>query len=150
MYSRFVCGYTKNGDWMKKRKADIHVRIPNSVLIFATGAIGYVVLELLWRGFSHWSMALAGGTCFLLYYKLCEDAQNMPLFKKCFFGALLISCVELMFGTVVNVMLRLNVWDYSSLPLHFFGQICLPFFVLWFLLCIPLTGLCNLIRKKAA
>lgn len=124
-----------------------HVPLYNRLLIFIIGALGYGLLEFLWRGRTHWSMLLAGGICFSVYYKLCEDEKNMPLFKKCALGALIITCVELVFGTVVNVFLNWNVWDYSSLPLNFYGQICFPFFVLWFFLCMPLTFLCGKLQK---
>ncbi len=117
-------------------------------LRFLFGAIGYGLIELLWRGRTHPTMLLAGGVCFCLYYKLCEDAENMPLCAKCALGAILITSVELIFGTVFNVWLSMNVWDYSKMPLHFYGQICLPFYLLWFLLCLPLTRLCDGIREK--
>lgn len=117
-------------------------------IIFSIGAIGYWIIEILWRGYSHWTMMLAGGICFSIYYKVCKDGERMPFFVKCMLGAFLITAVELMFGTVVNVLLSWNIWDYTHMPFHFFGQICLPFFLLWFLLCIPLTFLCNGIREK--
>ena len=120
-----------------------------NLFLFLTGALGYGAIELLWRGHTHWSMLLAGGTCFLLYYKLCADGKTMPLLTKCLLGAFVITAVELMFGTVVNVFLHMNVWDYKDLPLHFYGQICIPFFLLWFLLCIPLTFLCDKVQKYA-
>mgnify|MGYP002552518128 CR=1 FL=1 len=126
------------------------VRIFYNIKLFIIGAAGYGAIELLWRGFTHWTMLLAGGTWFMMYYKLCEDEKNMPLFAKCFFGALIITCVELIFGTVVNVALRWNVWDYSGIPINFYGQICLPFFVLWYILCVPLTLLCTAIQKQHA
>lgn len=118
------------------------------VVLFLAGAVGYGLLELLWRGYTHWSMLLAGGVCLSIYYRLCVDAPKTPLLTKCFLGAVIITCVELIFGTVVNVLLHLDVWNYTNLPFHFFGQICLPFFGLWFLLCIPLTSLCNGIYKS--
>lgn len=117
------------------------------LIIFAVGAIGYGLVEILWRGFTHWSMILAGGVCFSLFYKLCEDEEDMPVFKKCIIGATLITSVELIFGTFVNVILKWNVWDYSFLPLNFYGQVCLPYSVLWFFLCLPLAALCKKIRK---
>ncbi len=123
------------------------MKLKKHILIFFIGALGYGLLELLWRGRTHWSMLLAGGICLSLYYKLCEDEKNMPFFKKCTMGALIITCVELIFGIVFNVALNLSVWDYSALPLNFHGQICLPFFVLWFFLCIPITFLCNKLQK---
>ena len=115
---------------------------------FIFGAAGYGVLEILWRGHTHWSMLMAGGICFCIYYKLCRDEKHMPLFVKCFLGAVLITSVELIFGTVVNVLFDMHVWDYADLPFHFFGQVCLPFFILWFLLCVPLTLLCDFLRAK--
>ena len=41
-----------------------------------------------------------------------------------------------------------NVWDYSSMPLNLYGQICLPFSGLWFLLCIPAFGICSIAAKR--
>ncbi len=116
-------------------------------MIFVIGAVGYLLVELLWRGHSHWTMMLAGGICFSIYYRLCTDSKHIPLFAKCALGACVITCVELMFGTVVNVFFKWNVWDYSTMPFHFYGQICLPFFLLWFMLCVPLTYLCDYIRS---
>lgn len=132
---------------MYKKSSALPVRLLGFVSLFIIGAAGYGVIEIFWRGYTHWTMLLAGGACFTMYYKLCEDEKNMPLLAKCFFGALLITCVELIFGTVVNILLKWNVWDYSNLPLNYFGQICLPFFILWFLLCIPLTALCGKINR---
>ncbi len=129
---------------MKEKK---HVLFKKHFFIFSAGALGYGLLELLWRGRTHWTMLLAGGICFYIYYKLCEDEKNMPLFKKCALGALIITCIELIFGTVFNVSLSMDVWDYSNLPFNFHGQICVPFFILWFFLCIPLTFLCDKLQK---
>lgn len=129
---------------MKEKKP---VLINTHIFVFLIGALGYGLLEILWRGRTHWSMLLAGGICFSVYYKLCKDEKNMPLFKKCTLGALVITCVELIFGTVFNVALSMDVWDYSHLPLNFYGQICLPFFILWFFLCMPLTFLCDKLEK---
>lgn len=141
-----IYGNTKKGEKMKWffGKNPYILR----VAVFVFGALGYGIVELLWRGRTHWSMLFAGGICFSVYYRLCKDAPGMPLLMKCFWGAVVITSVELMFGTVVNVAWHLDVWDYTNMPFHFFGQICLPFFALWFLLCIPLTFLCDMIRKK--
>ena len=105
---------------MNKKLAGGPVRLFGLAALFLIGAFGYGAIEILWRGYTHWTMLFAGGTCFTIYYKLCEDEKNMPLFAKCFFGALIMTCVELMFGTVVNVLLNWNVWDYSNIPLNFF------------------------------
>lgn len=132
---------------MHKKTKFKPVRLLYFAALFLTGAVGYGCIELLWRGYTHWTMLTAGGICFAVYYKLCEDEKNMPFLKKCFFGAFLITCIELMFGTVINVLLQWNVWDYSDMPLNYYGQICIQFFILWFLLCIPLTLLCDKIKN---
>ena len=35
------------------------------VLIYAAGGLLYGLIEILWRGWTHWSMVLCGGLCFL-------------------------------------------------------------------------------------
>ena len=86
-----------------------------------------MTLELLWRGWSHGSMFLAGGTCFLLLGTL--DRLRTPLPVKAVLGAGVITAVELMTGLLFNRDYR--VWDYRAMPLSFQGQICLPFSLLW-------------------
>ncbi len=102
-------------------------------LFFITGGAAYVGLELLWRGRSHGSMFLAGGSCFLLLGKLSKVRPRLPLILRGVAGAGVITMVELLAGLMFNRTYR--VWDYRNLPLNFHGQICLPFFLLW----IPLS-----------
>ena len=51
-------------------------------------------------------------------------------------GACVVTGLELLTGLIVNCWLGLDVWDYSTLPANFLGQICLYYFVLW----IPLSA----------
>ena len=39
-------------------------------ILFCAGGMGYLGLELLWRGWTHSTMFFAGGTCFLLLGRL--------------------------------------------------------------------------------
>ena len=117
--------------------------------VFFIGAVGYTAVELLWRGYSHWTMALTGGMCFLCIYLTELHFTGEPLWKKCLVGSLVITEAELMVGFVVNILLAWNVWDYSDRPIHLFGQICPLYSVLWFLLCIPCIWLCRLLRHFA-
>ena len=96
-------------------------------LFFCAGGAGYMTLELLWRGWSHGSMFLAGGTCFLLLGQL--HRLRLPLPVKAVLGAGIITSVELMTGLAVSRSFQ--VWDYRDMPLSFQGQICLPFSLLW-------------------
>lgn len=116
-------------------------------LLFLIGAAAYPLLEMAWRGYSHWSMSLAGGLALPLLWRI-ERGKKRPLRHKCLLGAALITGLELVFGCVFNKWLRLAVWDYSHLPLNLWGQICLPFTALWFLLCIPLFSLLRRFQRR--
>ena len=35
------------------------------VVLFVTGGLVYMSLELLWRGYTHWTMGILGGICFI-------------------------------------------------------------------------------------
>ena len=108
------------------------------VKIFAIGALGYTILEVLFRGYTHWSMTITGGVCFLFLYQMSGRDEKAPLWQKCLKGAVIITAIEYMVGCIVNLWLGWNVWDYSSYPFNFLGQVCLAFTLLWFMLCIPL------------
>ena len=49
-------------------------------------------------------------------------------------GATIITVLEFITGVIVNIIFKMNVWNYSSIPLNIMGQICLPFSLLWLLL----------------
>ncbi len=110
-------------------------------VIFVFGAINYMAIEILWRGHTHWTMAVAGGLCAMLIYVFNYQFNDMNLIYKCFTGAVIITAVELVTGLIVNMTLKWNVWDYSERAFNFLGQICPLYFVLWFLLCIPVIKL---------
>lgn len=96
-------------------------------VLFCAGGGSYVLLELFWRGWSHGSMFLAGGTSFLLLGQL-SNAKIRPVWKA-LLGAGVITGVELAIGLLFNRSYQ--VWDYRKVPLSFMGQICLPFSLLW-------------------
>ena len=54
------------------------MKILRKPILFAVGGTGYVLLEFLWRGWSHISMFLAGGLCFLLVGHLEETEPRLP------------------------------------------------------------------------
>jgi uncharacterized membrane protein len=99
------------------------------LLLGAIGGMGYVGLELVWRGRSHWSMFLAGGACFLLIGHLKELPKPARLPFQILWSAGIITMVELAAGLLVNRSYA--VWDYRSMPGNFLGQICLPYCFLW-------------------
>lgn len=122
--------------------------ISRDILLFSAGGIAYGGLELLWRQRTHWTMMLTGGACFLALYKLYGRFPRLSMPEKCVLGSLVITSLEFAVGCVVNLALGWGVWDYSSMPLNLLGQICLLYSVLWGLLCIPISTLCYVLRKK--
>lgn len=97
--------------------------------LFFAGGLGYVGLELLWRGRSHYSMFLAGGSCFLLLGGISCARPRLKLPFRAALGATVVTAVELLTGLLVNR--RYTVWDYRDQPLNFHGQICPLFSLLW-------------------
>ena len=105
-------------------------------LLFLLGGFSYCFIEILFRGYSHISMLIAGGICFVLIGNLNRKRKDMSLVGQMFLSAFIITGIELVTGLIVNVWLGLEVWDYSSLPYNFMGQICLLYTNIWFFLSI--------------
>ncbi len=105
------------------------MKIVKRSALFCLGGVGYIFLELLWRGWSHVSMFAAGGLSFLLVGHLEEVRPSLPRFLRPVAGALIITMVELASGLAVNRSYA--VWDYRGHPGNFLGQICPLFTLLW-------------------
>lgn len=116
--------------------------------IFLIGAIGYGLIETLYRGFTHWTMLLTGGIIFVIIYHVYAKNEKAPLWQKCLIGAFIITIIELVAGCIVNLWLGWNVWDYSAYTFNFLGQVCLVFTFMWFLLCIPLSYIASYLHGK--
>lgn len=112
------------------------------------GGAAYGLIEILWRGKTHWSMVLTGGFCFTLLNSLYSRYRDMRLMKKCVLGGAVITACEFICGLIVNIKLGLNVWDYSDMKFNIKGQICPLYSVLWVLLCLPICLICRLINRK--
>ena len=117
------------------------------ILLFSVGGAGYFSLEVLFRGYSHWSMALCGGVCLLSIFHMNKKMAKKKLAVRALGGAFIITAVEFVCGCFVNLLMKWRVWDYSHIPLNLLGQICLPFTFLWFALCIPICLIFNLFCK---
>lgn len=100
-------------------------------LLILGGAI-YYGIEVLWRGYSHVAMFFVGGMCFILIGLINEVIDwNMVFWKQMIIGDLCVLTLEFAFGVIFNIILKQNIWDYSNLSFNLFGQICLPFAILW-------------------
>ena len=108
------------------------MRAVRPLVLCSIGGLLYVLCEFIFRGRSHWTMFLVGGLCFWLIGLINEVSPwEMPLWKQCIIGAVIITTVEFIAGCIINIGLGWQVWDYSGLPFNIMGQVCLPFAVLW-------------------
>ncbi len=105
------------------------MKILKKCILFYLGGAAYMSLEFIWRGRSHGSMFLLGGTCFLLLGQLYKRCRSLCLSVKMLLGAALVTALELLTGLLVNRSYA--VWDYRELPCQFLGQISLVFSLLW-------------------
>lgn len=102
------------------------------LVLFYIGAIAYVCIEYIYRGYSHWTMGILGGLCFIFLGGINEFLSwGTPFWKQCIFGAMIVTILEYITGCVVNIWLGWNVWDYSNLPFSLHGQINLFFSMAW-------------------
>lgn len=102
------------------------------LFLFVTGGLLYNVLELAWRGWSHWTMFILGGICFICMGLVNEVIPwEMPLWQQILIGASIITGLEFVTGCIVNLRLGWDVWDYSQMPGNIMGQVCPQFFILW-------------------
>ncbi|MGN0779509.1 MAG: hypothetical protein ACI4MJ_10200 [Aristaeellaceae bacterium] len=106
---------------------------------FLLGAAGYPLLEIISRGRTHYSMALAGGLSCLLIHGVNRLKEPLPV--RAVIGGLCVTGVEALCGLIWNR--QYQVWDYRGLPLNWRGQICLPYTMLWSLLAWGLMCLDN-------
>lgn len=107
--------------------------------VFLIGAVLYNFIEILFRGYTHWTMGIVGGVCMVTLCHTFGKVLRMAWWKKCLLGAVIITGLELVTGCIVNLWMGWNIWDYSQRRFQFLGQVCLLFSVFWFFLCIPVV-----------
>lgn len=116
-------------------RKDLPYFIAQCLILWILGGLVYMMIEILYRGRTHWSMAIVGGLCFVLIGVLNEREANrgrvMAFELQAICGAIITTFVEFVSGVYINLILGWNVWDYSDVPLNIMGQICLPFTIAW-------------------
>ena len=100
-------------------------RLLNKYLpLFDVGGLLYILLELAWRGWSHWTMFVLCGLCFIGLGLINEVLPwDMPLWQQVLIGACLITVLEFLTGCVVNLWPGWAIWDYSNMPGNILGQV---------------------------
>lgn len=105
------------------------------LILFVIGGTIYVIIELLYRGYSHWTMFILGGLCFVAIGLLNERLSwKTPLISQSLMGGGIITILEYITGMIVNVGLGWNIWDYNNLLFNIHGQVCLLFTGVWILI----------------
>ena len=114
-----------------------------SMLLWVWGGTVYFLLEVGFKTLtSHperisWTMlVVAVILCIPVERCGAELPWGCPLWLQAAACSALVTAVELVAGVVLNLWLRLGIWDYSHLPLNLLGQICPQFALVWWVLCL--------------
>ena len=112
------------------------INIKNIIKYLILGIIGgftYVIIEMLYRGHSHWSMFIVSAVAFISIGLINEFISwDMKLWKQMLIGSGIVTVLEFISGYILNIKLGWLIWDYSNVPFNIMGQICLPFSIAWF------------------
>ena len=107
------------------------LKLMENTIIFFTGFFLYGLIEIAFRGYTHYSMALAGGVVLIILYYLNLKLNTRSLILRGLLGSAVITAVEFVTGLLVNIKFSLGVWDYSHQPFNILGQICPAFSFCW-------------------
>ncbi len=127
---------------MRKKRMGLHL------CLILVGGLCYNLIELLWRGRTHWSMLVVGGVCFDAIGCTHHRLRRKPLPLRCAVSAAVVTAVEFVSGCIVNLALGLGVWDYSRMRFHIKGQVCLLYTVFWMVLSAPAWYLYRFCRGR--
>lgn len=107
--------------------------ITKYAVLFIIGGLVYCGIELMWRGRTHISSFIMGGTAILVVGGLNESYDwDMPVWYQMLLSSLFITAMEYVVG--INFNADYHIWDYRGLWLNIDGQICLGYSLLWGLL----------------
>ncbi len=116
-------------------------RLSRFLLLFCVGGGAYNLIELCWRGYTHWSMFVVGGGCFHLIGRIGNALRGRSRWLIGGACAAAVTAVEYLSGCILNLYLKLDVWDYSRLFGNLHGQVCLLYSALWGFLSFPAARL---------
>ena len=112
------------------------------MLLWTWGGTVYFILEVIWKTINgrsdqiSWTMLILA-----IILSIClercgaELPWSMSLPLQSLICTIVITIAEFITGYILNVRLGLNIWDYSELPFNLYGQICVQFIIIWYILC---------------
>ena len=117
------------------------------VCVFLGGGSLYGAIEILWRGYTHRSMIAVGGIALSFIHFINIRFHKKNIIVRGAIGSAFITLIELAAGVILNIILRLHVWDYSNMFGNVLGQICPLFSLFWFLLSLFAIVISDEVRK---
>lgn len=110
-----------------------HTRVLIGIMTFIVFGWMYYGIEILYRGYSHWTMAVLAGIIAILIGGLNDTfSYEMPFDLQIIIGTCFATVFEGIAGVILNIFLGLGIWDYSNLwGTFFFGQCNIFFCVAW-------------------
>ena len=125
----------------------MYKRIIKPAALLLTGGVLYSVCEIIFRGYTHWTMFILGGVLFVIIGLINEKSNiQLGLIPQAVISSFIITVFELAAGLILNVWLKLNIWDYSHIPYSFMGQINPFFSIIWFFLSLAAIILDDVVR----
>ena len=101
-------------------------------ILTSTGFIGYMIIELLFRGYTYYTMGLAGSLAFILIGLINELIPwELYIEIQMVIASLIVTLIELIFGSILLNVFNMRMWDYSDQFLNYKGYICALFSFLW-------------------
>ena len=109
----------------------------------------YLLIELAWRGYTHWTMLPLAAVIFICAGVLDEVERPPSIWQQVILGTTIATALEFVAGLILNVWLGLGIWDYSNLPGNVLGQICTQFTLAWAVLVLISIRIENFMHRIA-
>lgn len=109
----------------------------------------YLLIELAWRGRTHWTMLPLAAVIFICAGILDEVERPPSIWQQVILGTTIATALEFVAGLILNVWLGLGIWDYSNLPGNVLGQICPQFTLAWAVLVLISIRIENFMHRIA-
>ena len=123
--------------------------LPKYLFLLLLGGFSYFYIEILFRGFCHFSMIICDGLAFIFCGLLNQSTHfKFSLITQMILSMLIITTLEFITGYIVNMKLHWNVWDYSDMPYNWYGQICLAYSLIWLILSLVCIFVDDFVRWK--
>lgn len=109
-------------------------KIMYTILYIIMGAI-YCLIEMIFRGHTHWTMFLLGGLCGVLIGLLNEKkfTWDTSIITMVIYAEMIVLPLEFITGVILHKILKIHppIWDYSDLPFNLWGQSSLLFAIMF-------------------